>query len=161
MSKKLIVYYSYSGNTKSLVQTIEQQLNCDIVELEPVTPFSTDYQTVVDEWQNNSIKKTTPIKDINVNLDNYDTIILASPIWWYTITPVVMEFLKKYNLTNKTIIPVLTSAGWFGHAMADIKKLCPDSFVKNELLATYDENYALHKLTTSKPSLTTWLNSLN
>lgn len=82
---------------------------------------------MVDEWQNNSIKAEVKIKDLNINLEDYDNIILCSPIWWYTITPVVMTFLKQNDLSNKTIYPVLTSAGWFGQAVEDIKKLAPQS----------------------------------
>ena len=99
MSKKLIVFYTYTQNTKKVAEELQKTLGCDILELKPIVPFSNDYQTVVDEWQNNSIKDEVEIKDINVNLADYDTIILGSPIWWYTITPVVTTFLKKYDLS--------------------------------------------------------------
>ena len=87
--KKLVVYYSYTGNTKKIAEMIKNKLDCDILELEPLTPFSTDYDEVVNEYQNNSIdNKEVPIKDINVNLDNYDEIIIGTQVWWYTISPV-------------------------------------------------------------------------
>ena len=53
--KKIVVYYSYTGNTKKIANMIKEKLNCDCIELTPKIPFSTDYQTVVDEYQNNSI----------------------------------------------------------------------------------------------------------
>ena len=63
--KKAIVYYSYSGNTKSIVDM----------------PYSNDYDEVVDlgqeEVNSNTLRE---IEDININLDNYDTIILATPV---------------------------------------------------------------------------------
>lgn len=81
--KKLVVYYSYTGNTKKIAEEVKNKLNCDILELEPETPFSDDYDEVVEEYQNNSIdNKEVPIKDINVNLDEYDEIIVGTPVWW-------------------------------------------------------------------------------
>lgn len=160
MDKTLIVYYTYTGNTKIIASQIKQQLNCDMLELQPVVPFSSDYQTVVDEWQNNSIKAEVKIKDLNINLQDYDNIILCSPIWWYTITPVVMTFLKQNDLSNKTIYPVLTSAGWFGHAVEDIKKLAPQSKIGQSLLVNTGMDYSAHIVQSYKPNFNEWLNSI-
>lgn len=48
--KKLVVYYSYTGNTKKIADMIKNKLDCDILELEPLTPFSKDYDEVVNEY---------------------------------------------------------------------------------------------------------------
>ena len=53
-TKKLIVYYSYTGHTKMIAKEIKKKLSCDILELKPQIPYSSDYQTVVEEEQNNS-----------------------------------------------------------------------------------------------------------
>lgn len=80
--KKLVVYYSYTGNTKKIAKIIQEKLNCDILELTPKTPFSTDYQTVVDEYQNNSIdNKEVEINNINIDFSEYDEIIIGTPVW--------------------------------------------------------------------------------
>lgn len=74
--KKAIVYYSYSGNTKSIVDMIKEKVNADVFEIKPKTPYSTNYDVVVDlgqeEVNSNTLRE---IEDININLDNYDTII--------------------------------------------------------------------------------------
>lgn len=133
MNKTLIVYYSYTGNTKKIANIIKDKLNCDIVELIPKEPYSKDYQTVVDEEQRmegqNHIRK---YEDINVNLDDYDTIIIGTPVWWYRETPVIRTFLKENDLTDKRIIPFATNAGWLGKTFIEIKKICPKSTVENE-----------------------------
>lgn len=59
-SKKLIVYYSYTGHTKMIAENIQKKLECDILEIKPVKPYYTNYQTVVDEEQNNESSKKTP-----------------------------------------------------------------------------------------------------
>ena len=77
--KKAIVYYSYSGNTKSIVDMIKEKVSADVYEIKPKTPYSTNYDVVVDlgqeEVNSNTLRE---MEDININLDNYDTIILAT-----------------------------------------------------------------------------------
>ena len=123
--KKLVVFYSYTGHTKMIAENIQQKLNCDILEIKPVKPYSTDYQTVVDEEQNNSsVGKTPDIQKIDKNLNDYDEIIIGTPVWWYTIAPVIRTFLTQNDLSNKTIKPFATNAGWLGHTFQEIQKLC-------------------------------------
>lgn len=160
-SNKLIVYYTYTGHTKIIAEYIKKKLNCDILELEPVVPYSTDYQQVVDEEQNNSSSNETPeLKKINVDLSKYDEIILGSPVWWYTITPVIRTFLKENDLSNKKIIPFATNAGWLGHTFEEIKNLCPNSNVENQMNIVFTTNYEENKLVTSQKEIDNWIEKM-
>lgn len=157
--KKIVVYYSYTGNTKKIADMIKEKLNCDVLELTPKIPFSTDYQTVVDEYQNNSIdNKEVEINDININLNDYEEIIIGTPVWWYTISPVVVTFLKKYDLSGKVVIPFATNAGWLGKTFKDVQKLCPNSKVEKEMnivFKSYSDN-----LKTDIKDINNWIASL-
>ena len=157
--KKLVVYHSYTGNTKRIAEMIQKQLNCDILELQPKVPFSTDYQEVVDEYQNNSISnKEVEIKDIDLNLEAYDEIIIGTPVWWYTISPVVVTFLKKYDLSGKKIYPYATNAGWLGHTFIDFKKLCSNSSVEDGMNIVF-KSYS-DQLVTSEDEIDKWIKDL-
>lgn len=140
----LIVYFSYTGNTKTIAQYLQKQLNCDILELKPVNPYSDDYQTVVDEEQRKEGSNHLPeIQNINVNLNDYDKIIIGTPVWWYNVSPVVRTFLTQNDLSQKTVIPYATNAGWLGRTLENIKKLCPNSDVKlekNIVFGSYSSN---------------------
>ena len=77
--KKAIVYYSYSGNTKSIVDMIKEKVDVDIFEIKPKEPYSNDYDEVVDLGQDEVNSNTLrEIEDIDINLDSYDTIIFAT-----------------------------------------------------------------------------------
>ena len=120
--KTLLVYYSYTGQTKLIGEKIKNKIDCNVVELKPVIPFSTDYGEVVDEYQNNeSDKKCVKIEELNINLDEYDKVIMGTPVWWYSITPVLREFLNKYDLSGKKVYPFATNAGWLGRTFKEIE----------------------------------------
>ncbi|CDA30745.1 flavodoxins [Clostridium sp. CAG:492] len=157
--KKLVVFYSYTGHTKMIAENIQQKLNCDILEIKPVKPYSTDYQTVVDEEQNNSsVGKTPDIQKIDKNLNDYDEIIIGTPVWWYTIAPVIRTFLTQNDLSNKTIKPFATNAGWLGHTFQEIQKLCPNSKVDkgmNIVFESYSDN-----IVTSPDEIEKWIDEL-
>ena len=160
MKKNLILYYSYTGNTKIVAKQLAQKIDCDVVKLEPKVPFSKNYDDVVNEWQNNSPKRNVEIKDINANINEYKNIVVCSPIWWYSITPVITKFLKASDLSNKNIYPVLTSAGWFGNATNDIKSICKNSNIKQALLVTFDEDYSIHKIVSVSQNFDKWAENL-
>ena len=157
--KKLVVFYSYTGNTKMIAESIKNKLQCDILELKPVTEYSKDYDQVVAEEQNtNSKDKIIPIQKIEVDLNNYNEIIIGSPVWWYTITPVIRTFLKENDLTGKIIKPFATNAGWLGHTFQEIESLCPNSKVDkgmNIVFESYSDN-----LVTSPDEIDNWIDKI-
>ena len=142
-----------------IAESIQPKLNCDILEIKPVKPYSTDYQTVVDEEQNNSsVGKTPDIQKIDKNLNDYDEIIIGTPVWWYTIAPVIRTFLTQNDLSNKTIKPFATNAGWLGHTFQEIQKLCPNSKVDkgmNIVFESYSDN-----IVTSPDEIEKWIDEL-
>ena len=98
-----------------------------------VIPFSSDYDEVVDEWQNNDIKRDVEIKKITTDLSKYNKVVLITCTWWYGISPVMKKFLKDYDLSGKDIIVAASNAGWIGHCFNDYKTLLPNSNIKGEL----------------------------
>ena len=142
--KTLLVYYSYTGNTKIIVDIIKEKVDCDVVELKPKTPFlEEDYQAIVDKYQSNeSSKECVEIEDIGVDLSKYDKVIIGTPVWWYTITPVLREFLKNNDLSQKQVYAFATNAGWLGRTFKEIESYCN---VKKELNVQFAEDYREHK----------------
>lgn len=156
-SKKLIVYFTYTNNTKKIAEKIKAKLNCDILEIKPVKPYDSDYDTVVRLEQNNETAKKTPdIEKINVDLSKYDEIILGTPVWWYTIAPVIRTFLKQNDLSGKKIIPFATNGGWIGRTFQEIKELCPNSVIENEMNIVFEGS----NMQTSKEEVKNWINCL-
>ena len=128
-----------------------------MVEIKPVIPYTNDYQKLVDEEENKMHQEEmVEIEPININLSDYDTIILGTPVWWYTMTPPIRTFLKKYDLSGKVIVPFATNGGWLGTTFDDIKKYSPNSQVENPISIKFNEN----DLVTSDVEISAWINSL-
>lgn len=161
MSNKIIVYFSYTGHTKMIAESIQKKLQCDILEIKPEKAYSRDYELVVSEEQNNSSSNKTPeIENINIDLSKYDEIIIGTPVWWYTIAPVIRTFLKQNDLSNKKIIPFATNAGWLGHTFQEIRNLCPNSNVENEMNIVFTEDYRENQIVTEPDEIDKWMSNL-
>ena len=139
--KTLVVYYSYSGNTKKVVDMIKEKKNFDVLKIKPVNDYSDDYQKVVDDEEAKmDMNEIIEIKDINVNLDYYDRILLGTGVWWYKITPAIRSFLNKYDLKDKVIVPFITNGGWLGEALDDVKHYAKKSTIKDVITIKFNGN---------------------
>ena len=161
MSNTLIIYYSFTGNGKKVAEYVKNRLQADILELEPAIPFSSDYDEVVAEWQNNDIKRDVEIKPVQTDLSKYTKIILITCTWWYGISPVMKKFLKEYDLSNKDILVASSNAGWIGHCFKDYRTLLPNSNIKGELDLVFSANSGERdKMLTSQQEIDEWIEKL-
>lgn len=104
MTKTLVLYYSYEGTTKKIAEHIASKINADIQEVKPIkeTKFKGFLKYVLGGGQ--VIWKIKPrLAPVQVDLDDYDTILLGSPIWAGTFTPPILTLLAKGYLKNKKI----------------------------------------------------------
>ena len=143
--KVLIAYFSWGGNTRGIAEEIQSQTGADLFEIEPVTPYSTDYNTVLDEAQRDQNEQARPELAVHVeNMDEYDTIILGYPNWWASIPMPIASFLEEYDFSGKTIIPFCSHGGGrFGQSLTAIAKLAPDSVMGEGLSVHYSGGSSL------------------
>ncbi len=115
--KILVVYYSATGSTKAVAQTIAETVGADVFEIVPKDKYSskdldwTDSDSRVNAEHNDeskrdiALEKTTPD-----NWADYDTVFIGYPIWWAIAAWPVNNFVKGNDFTGKTVIPFCTSA---------------------------------------------------
>lgn len=94
--KTLIAYFSWSNNTKRLVEEVNKEFNYDVLRIERKIPYSTDYNTCAYvEAKEEVEKKIYPeIKELGIDVNKYERILLFFPIWWYTFPMPVGTFIK-------------------------------------------------------------------
>lgn len=120
--KTLIAYFSWSGNTARLAQMIADETGGDLFAVEPETPYSDDYDTVVDQAKEEQNGNARPAVANTVdNWRDYDTVFVGYPNWWGDVPMVMMTFLESYDWSGKTVIPFCTSGGsGFGNGISSI-----------------------------------------
>lgn len=110
--KTLVVYFSHSGNTKKIAEEIQSKMDADIFEIKTVNTYSDDYDTVLDEAQEELNDKARPKLSESVeDMAQYQTVIIGYPIWWGDMPMAVYSFLDEYDLSGKTILPFCTHGG--------------------------------------------------
>ncbi len=127
----LVTYFSWSGSTKNLAEEIQRQTNADIYRIEPLVPYTDDYQTLAyDIAYNEKQENARPaLKDTLPTLNDYDIIFVGCPVWWYDAPMLIHSFLecKDYNFAGKTIIPFCTYATATYETLNDIINATPNS----------------------------------
>lgn len=82
----LIAYFSWGGNTAGIAEEIQRQTDADLFEITLVKPYSSDYNTVLDEAQRDQNEQARPELATHVeNMEDYDVIILGYPKMEYAI----------------------------------------------------------------------------
>lgn len=154
--KTLIVYYSWSGNTRKIARIIHEIIKGDITELEPEIPYPKSYNETLERAKREIKTGYKPFLKTRIeSIDNYEVIFIGSPNWWGTIAPPVVTFLSEYDLSGKIVVPFCThGGGGKQRIIEDIKKLCPNSRILTEFVAYTDERSDL------KTKISKWLNEI-
>ncbi|MBD5246358.1 MAG: flavodoxin [Barnesiella sp.] len=137
-AKTLIVYYSYTNNVKKIVNELIRQIEADVVEIEPAEKglnYAANNYAIgsaqIGAIKNNpdNISSYPAIDPVYVNLDEYDTIIIAAPLWWSQMAAPLQTYLFHNGkvMAGKNIGLIVSSASsGISGVEADAKRLIPD-----------------------------------
>ena len=159
MSKKLVAYFSASGVTAKVADMLADAVGADIYEIRPEVPYTKADLNWMDKKSRSTIemndKTIRPaIADKDAKIDQYDTIFLGFPIWWYVAPTIINTFLEGYDFSGKKIILFATSGGSkFGKTVEELKISVPASCEIVEGKLVNGEQ--------SIPSIREWTESLN
>lgn len=116
MSRKLVAYFSASGVTAKVAETLSEAIGADLYEIEPAVPYTKKDLNWMDKKSRSTIEMNDQasrpaIAGMRDNMEDYDTVFVGFPIWWYVAPHIINTFLESYDLTGKTIVPFATSGG--------------------------------------------------
>jgi flavodoxin len=135
--KNLIIYYSFSGNTKLVAEAIHDEMGGDILELKPKKNI--DSQGFMKYfWGGKQVlfKEEPELEHYTIKPDEYEAITIGTPIWMNSFTPVIRSFLKRETLHNKKIALFCTHEGSKGEVFAKMKeKLAGNTVVAEQEFA--------------------------
>lgn len=155
-SSVLIAYFSWSGNTEAMAGMIQEQTGGDLFAIEPETPYTGDYNALLEQAQQEQADNARPALAAQVeNWEQYDTVFVGYPNWWSDAPMIVLSFLESYDCTGKTVIPFCTSGGGgFGHSV--------DSVTTSAAGATVLEGLHVSgsRVESAQSDITAWLDEL-
>jgi flavodoxin len=108
--KSLVVYYSYTGNTKLVAKTLADTLKADVAEIEDVTRPTSDQAYGAGEGASRE-GKSWPIKPFKTDLSGYSRIFVGCPVWFGMPTPQFNAFVEQVSFTGKQVVVFVTLGG--------------------------------------------------
>lgn len=138
MKKTLIAYFTRTGITKKLAEDTAKQTGADLFAIEPVKEYSSSYLICVGQAKLENLQNARPAMKVKPqNLQDYDTIVVMFPIWWFTCPNIILTFLEENDLSGKTIIPVCTyGSSGKGSSEKAMTAVCKDASFRSCIAAT-------------------------
>ena len=152
----LVAYFSWSGNTEGVADLIAQQTGGDLFEIAPATPYTDDYDTLLDIARQEQAEDARPeLANTVENWDSYDVVFVGYPNWWSDAPMAVYTFLESYDFTGKTLVPFNTSSsGGFGRSLDGVAQSAPGAEILEGLALTERE------LDDASNQVSAWLSGL-
>lgn len=131
MSKKLVAYFSASGVTAGVAERLARAIGADLYEIRPEVPYTEADLNWMDKKSRSSVemndKSFRPaIAGKAEGMEQYDTIFVGFPIWWYVAPTIINTFLEQYDLKGKTVVPFATSgSSGMGNTNRELAPSCP------------------------------------
>ena len=126
--KRIIVYYSLSGNTEEVVKKIADKLKCDMLKIDTVKEMPKSFAARILVGGGQVAMNIVPeIKPIEKDLSVYDEIFIGTPIWNSKGVPAINAFLKDENICKKVGGLIITSGGGdIDKCVAALKAITPN-----------------------------------
>ncbi len=153
-SKILVAYFSWGGNTRSVATRIAQLTGGTLYEIQPATPYTSDYQTLAYTVARNELDTDArpALKETDADFSQYDYVFLGCPVWWGTAPMIMSTFCENYSFNGKTVIPFCTYASTGRDAT--LQKL-------NDLTSTANHLTGFGTSGSSTSGVESWLKAIN
>ena len=115
-TKKLVAYFSASGVTAKAARKIADAAGAELYEIRPAVPYTSADLNWNNSKSRSSVEMNDPASRPEIaepvpDMDQYDTIWIGFPVWWYVEPRIVDTFLESGNFAGKKLIPFATSGG--------------------------------------------------
>ncbi len=135
MEKILVAYFSAGGSTKRVAERLANGLGADLFAIEPEVA----YERSDLNWMDSSARSTVEMNDPTCRpaiagtvkgMNEYTTVFVGFPIWWYQEPRIIDTFMEQYDFSGKTVIPFATSGmSPLGNSAKNMADLAPGATV--------------------------------
>ena len=168
VGKTLVVYYSYTGNCREIVNTLTSQMEADVLEIQPAEKgqkyeannyaLGTQLLNAIKANPNNA--SSYPAIDlVTTSLDDYQNVIIVTPLWWSQMAAIMQTYLfqNASQMAGKHVGMIVSSASsGISQVVNDAMRLLPDVTWMGDALWINNSNRS------NKTSLIqNWIKTLN
>ena len=166
--KTLVVYYSYTGNCRDIVNILTNQINADVLEIQPAEKglryeangyaLGTQLLNAIKANPNNA-SSYPAIDPVTTSLNNYQNIIIVTPLWWSQMAAIMQTYLFNYGpqMAGKHVGLIVSSASsGISQVVADAKRLVPNATWMGDALWINNSNRS-----NASSLVQSWLKKMN
>lgn len=135
MSQVLVAYFSASGVTEKVAKKLADSIGAELFEIVPAQPYtSADLN-----WRNQKSRSSVEMNDrlsrpaisfTHPNMEQFPTVFVGFPIWWYREPSIIDTFMETYDFDGITVVPFATSGGsGMGDSAKNMQSLAPKAKV--------------------------------
>lgn len=135
MGNVLVAYFSASGVTAGVAKKLADAAGADLYEIVP----EQDYTKADLNWMDKESRSSVEMNDRSArpaiatkveNMDQYDTVFVGFPVWWYREPSIIDTFMEAYDFGGKTVVPFCTSgSSGIGDTYKNLQGLAPGATV--------------------------------
>ena len=153
-AKTLIVYYSYTGNCRAIVSSLTGQIEADVLEIQPAEEglkYEADNYKIGSALiaaireKPNDAGSYPGIKEVSAKPEDYDRIIIVTPLWWSNMAAIMQSYLFQSGskMEGKTIGLIVSShSSGISDVVKDAKRLVPKGNFYEESLWINNSNHS-------------------
>lgn len=137
MSKQLVAYFSATGTTAAMAETLAEAISAELYEIRPAVLYTKEDLDWMDKTSRSTIEMNDksfrpPLADTDAPVADADVIFLGFPIWWYVAPTIINTFLEAYDFRGKKIVLFATSGSSdFGKTADELKvSVSPDTVIR-------------------------------
>lgn len=135
MGNVLVAYFSASGVTAGVAKKLADAAGADLYEIAPEQVYTKADLNWMDKESRSSVemndRSARPAIATKVeNMDQYDTVFVGFPVWWYREPSIIDTFMEAYDFGGKTVVPFCTSgSSGIGDTYKNLQELAPGATV--------------------------------
>lgn len=146
------------GNAAKIAGWIQQEVGGDLFSIVVEDPYSSDYDECLDRAADEKADNARPALVNHVdNMEDYDTVFIGFPNWWYTLPMAVLSFVDEYDFSGKTIVPFCThGTGGLSSTIRDLTAALPEDVAILDPINVYRPD-----VDSSRPAVQEWIAGLD
>ena len=144
------------GNVAQLASWIGEETGGELFQIQVKEPYPSDWDDCLNRANQEKGDGTHPALKVKVeNLEDYDTVYLGYPNWWYSCPMAIFSFLEENDLSGKQVYLFCShGTGGLAGSVKDISAAIPDAKISDNVFDVYEEDAA-----SAKDEIVEWIKS--